>query len=794
MPKLGFAGRAPLFVSAALIALVGAGAAQAQDTPAQGSASAANPTTDDNAIVVTAQRRAQILAEVPQAVSNIGEETLQRQNARSFQDYAALVPGLTLTQENPGETRLIIRGVNTGGVSATVATYVDDTPFGASGAQSNSGILAGDFDTFDVARIEVLRGPQGTLYGTNSLGGVLKFVTALPSVDAFELRAQAGIEDTRYGEIGYSGNLLVNVPISDTLAFRASGFYRSNGGYIDAPSRGARNVNQSDSYGARASLLFTPNEDLSIRLFGLFQNIDSNSPTNFVVRPATLQPMDPVTGVALGEADRRRYERIAEFNQLDYRLYAATIDHDFGFATLTSVTSYSTQYRNELSDESTTESFRGLANLLYALAAPATVGAAFENDVDVDKFTQEIRLQSPDSDSFEWQIGGYYTDENTALIQEILPFTLATQQFIPPATTVPVFFGPPFGGNVISNFVTSGIDASYEEIAIFGSATLKLGDRFDITAGARYSHNQQETTQAVIQLGVGTPQFGDSSEGVFTWSVAPRFEFSDYTSVYGRVAKGYRPGGPNFIPAGAPATFPTEYNSDTIISYEFGLRTQTPDNRFSLDAALFYLDWNDIQILSSTLVNGTPVGVNTNGRRARSVGAEFSATLRPLRGLTLVANAAFVNAELRDDTIPPGGGLNLTGGLAGDSLPYTPEISANLSADYEWALGANATAFVGANIRLVGDQTGGFSAAYRTAFGRRIELDGYETVDLRAGADFGRFSVQVYARNLFDTAGLVSAGDFPSVVNAALGGTSIQHMSASTIRPRTVGLIVGFEY
>ena len=202
MPKLGFAGRAPLFVSAALIALVGAGAAQAQDTPAQGSASAANPTTDDNAIVVTAQRRAQILAEVPQAVSNIGEETLQRQNARSFQDYAALVPGLTLTQENPGETRLIIRGVNTGGVSATVATYVDDTPFGASGAQSNSGILAGDFDTFDVARIEVLRGPQGTLYGTNSLGGVLKFVTALPSVDAFELRAQAGIEDTRYGEIG----------------------------------------------------------------------------------------------------------------------------------------------------------------------------------------------------------------------------------------------------------------------------------------------------------------------------------------------------------------------------------------------------------------------------------------------------------------------------------------------------------------------------------------------------------------------------------------------------------------
>ncbi|MGZ8349403.1 MAG: TonB-dependent receptor, partial [Allosphingosinicella sp.] len=434
--------RTTLKMSAALVAICAATAAQAQDEPApvsQPTQEAVEQSGSDT-IYVTAQRRTQALFEVPQSVSVIGEQTLDQQNARSFADYAQLVPGLTLTQENPGETRLILRGVNTGSVGSTVGTYVDDAPFGASGSLSNGAILAGDFDTFDVARIEVLRGPQGTLYGTNALGGVLKFVTALPSTDRFEARGQIGVEDTRYGEIGFFGNAMVNVPLGDTIAFRASGFYRENPGYIDAPSRDARNVNSSPSFGGRASLLFTPTDALSIRLFALIQNIDTDSPSSFLVNPRTLRPADPVTGAPLSEAERTRYERIPEFNRLDYRLYAGTIDYDFGFAELTSITSYSEQTRDELGDVSLTEAFRGLANLVYALTAPGTVGVAFENDVEVEKFTQEIRLQSPDDDRFEWLVGAYYTKEETGLIQEILPFTLATQQFIPPAATIPAFF------------------------------------------------------------------------------------------------------------------------------------------------------------------------------------------------------------------------------------------------------------------------------------------------------------------------------------------------------------------
>jgi len=756
------------------------------DQSAGTSDTAQSPDTQVNEqeIVVTAQRREQTLIEVPQSVSVIGGETLERQQARSFLDYAALVPGFTVTQDNPGETRLILRGINTGSVGSTVATYVDDTPFGASGSLSNGAVLAGDFDTFDVARVEVLRGPQGTLYGSNSLGGVLKFITAAPSTRGFEARGQVGIESTRYGEMGYLGNALVNIPLGDTLAFRASGFYRKTGGYLEAPARGGRNVNGSDSYGGRASILFTPTDQLSVRLFGLFQNIETDSPSTFQANPLTLRPVDPITGVGVQESDRRRFERIPEFNNLDYRLYAGTVDYDFGFATLTSVTSYSEQTRDELGDISTNAA-RGLANAIFAPTAPNSIGLALESDVNVDKFTQEVRLQSADNDRFEWLVGAYYTKEETALNQEFFPFNLASQTILPTAGS--------FGPFTFTRFVFADIEADYKEIAGFVSGTVKFSDRFDITAGGRYSHNKQSSMQQVIQLGNGAPQSGKSSEGVFTYSVSPRFEFSDRASIYGRIAKGYRPGGPNFVPPGAAANFPTEFNSDTLVSYEIGFRGQTVDRRLAIDASVYYIDWDDILILSTANSAAGPVGVNSNGRRARSKGAEMTATFRPLRGLSLIASGAYNDAELLDDTVPADGGTNLTGGLAGDELPYSPKFTANLSADYEWSMGA-VEAFVGANLRAIDDQTGAFNAAYRTAFGRRIEIDGYETVDLRAGAEFGNFTVQAYVRNLFDTAGVVSAGGFPFAVPAALGGTGIPLINVSTIRPRTVGLIVGAKF
>lgn len=180
---------------ATLATATAAGAAQAQET-------AAGPTRQLEEIVVTAQKREQTLMEIPQSITVIDGELLRRQQADNFQDYLSLVPGLSLESSTQGVTRITLRGVNTGGVASTVGVYVDEVPFGSSSGLANAAILAGDFDTFDVARLEVLRGPQGTLYGASSLGGVIRFVTNAPDPRAFEFRAEAGVEDVESGDLG----------------------------------------------------------------------------------------------------------------------------------------------------------------------------------------------------------------------------------------------------------------------------------------------------------------------------------------------------------------------------------------------------------------------------------------------------------------------------------------------------------------------------------------------------------------------------------------------------------------
>ena len=804
-----------IYAFTSAIALVAAAPGLAQEVPAAKPANAASqPATDDaqtgsgalattgqsEDIIVTAQRREQTLLEVPASISVIGGDALERLQAKSFIDYAQQVPGLNVTQTNPGESRLILRGINTGSVGSTVAVYLDDVPFGQSSSFANGGVLAGDFDTFDVARVEVLRGPQGTLYGANSLGGVLKYVTNAPSTEKPEVRAEGGVEDVRRGGTGYLGNAMVNLPLGSSVAVRASGFYHRTPGYLDRTGLAGHDIDRGDSYGGRGSLLFKPTDRFSVRLTALLQNIAVDAPSQFDADPVTFKPVDAITGRPTGRR-QTRYERYPEFHDIDYRLYNGTLDYDFGFATLTSITSYATQNQDQIEDIST-NSAQGLAALIYGAASPSGVGLAYRNNASLKKWTQEVRLVSPKSDVFDWVVGGYYTHEKTRLSQEYLPFNLTSTALIPTATTLTGPLAAILGPLSFDRFVYADIDAKYEELAGYANGTLHLGDRFDLTLGGRYSHNRQSNTQAIVQFGKGAPIDGRSKEGVFTWSVAPRFALTDHASVYARVAKGYRPGGPNFIPAGVPAGFPAEFDSDTLVSYEAGVKAETADRSFGIDLSGFYVDWKDILILSSAQTPAGPVGVNANGGRARTYGAEATATLRPTQGFEVSANLAYTKAYLRDDTVA-GGGANLAGGLSGDNLPFVPRWSGNVSADYRWAVGS-ATAFVGGDVHLQDDQNGEFTSAsapspgalpgYRFVYGRPITLDGYSTVNVRTGADFGAFTIQVYARNLLDSQGLINAGGFPFSVPPALGGNNVPLIRATTIRPRTIGATVGVRF
>jgi len=372
--------RKALRVASAVAALLTMQSALAQDRPKD---------SDLDVIVVTAQKVAQSLVDVPLSISVVGASELERAQATSFQDYVKLVPGLQLTQATPGFGRLVLRGINTGGVASTVGVYVDETTFGSSSGLANGAILAGDFDTFDIARVEVLRGPQGTLYGASSLGGVLKYVTVEPQFDSFQGRVRGTMETVDNGDMSYSGAAVANMPVSDNLAIRASGFYRKLGGFIDSIGTGgsdvASNINDSKVTGGRASMLFKPSDAVSLRLSAFVQDIDNGS--------SSTVDSDSLTGKTLyGRLTQSQY--VPEAADVRYRVFNATGVFDLGFADLTTATSYGTL----------TQDFRVDFTTLISPLLQAIFGApneSFNQQITrVKRFTQEVRLSSQKNDRF----------------------------------------------------------------------------------------------------------------------------------------------------------------------------------------------------------------------------------------------------------------------------------------------------------------------------------------------------------------------------------------------------------
>lgn len=707
-------------------------------------------------IVVTAQKREQTLIDIPQAISVVSGDDLETHQATNFSDYLKLVPGLQLVQSTPGQGRLVMRGVNTGGVASTVAVYMDETPFGSSSALVNGAVLAGDFDTFDVARIEVLRGPQGTLYGASSMGGLLKFVTNTPDFDAYSARGRVAVEDTKGGALSYRGTAVVNIPLSPTVAVRASGFYRKDGGFIDSIGTSGsdveKDINDAKVYGGRASLLFKPNDKFDLRLTTVLQDINADAPTVVESDPNTLKTLHG--GPTLSQF-------VPAFSDVDYRVYNGVFNYDLGFATLTSSSSYTKLNQTKRDDASFNLS--GLIQSVFG--APNELYLA--QNTNNRKYTQEVRLASNEGAKFDWMVGGYFTDEKGLIHQEYIAVAPGT---LTQLTTLPLL-------------ADLDLSSRYKEYAGFANATLHFGERIDVDVGGRYSHNKQTASQAAKGvLAGGTPIASNltSSDNVFTYSLAPKFKIDDHRSIYARVAKGYRPGGPNVIPPSAPAGTPSSFAPDTVTSYEAGFKGESADRRFSLDIAAFHIDWKGIQLL--TVVNN--FGINANGADAKSDGVEFNATARLANGLTLSANGAYTDAKLSGDTSA------LVGGKKGDRLPFTPKFSLGFNGDYSWSIG-DKEAYVGASLRVMGKQSGTFDATYRTAHGEQREVPSYEVVDLRAGVSFGTVDLEAYVKNVTDADGKVSSS---AVTSSGLPVYPGGAMGTGVIRPRTIGvsLTAGF--
>jgi outer membrane receptor protein involved in Fe transport len=689
-------------------------------------AHAQEATTSTEEIVVTAQKREELLRDVPQSVTAIPEETLERLQANDFDDYAGHVPGLSVTGGQPGNSRVTLRGLNTGGVASTIGIYVDETPFGSSTSLVNAAGLALDLDPFDIQRIEVLRGPQGTLYGANTLGGLIKFVTAAPAPGEFLGRVSAGFETTEGGESSWTGRAMLNIPFGDRAALRVSGLRRSEGGYVDDPSRGLEDVNGVETNGWRAAFLLNATDNLTIRLSAQSQDIDSENSEDVAYFQSPLEPV-------LGDTDQ-----VSPFDvtsDVTYNIFNGTIDWDLGWASLVSSTSYSELHQNHLEDGT------------LAFGIPSFL----QENIPQDKTTQEVRLASNGEGPLEWLLGAFYTREHGLLDQEIF-FNY------PPA---PIVTG-----------LTATIDSEYEETAVFGGVTYHFTPQFDVNIGARYAENEQHMNQGGTAVSNGTQ---DSSDNAFTYSIAPRLRVSDQLMLYARVATGYRPGGPNIL--GVPSIIPLTFDPDKTINYEVGAKSDVIDGLLSVDLSVFRIDWTDIQLL---VFDGAVAG-NANGGGAESQGAEWSVNFTPLHGLAVAWTGAYTDTQLTDDTDPI-----VVGGFDGDPLPYAPKWASTLDVNYEWAVFGDSTAYVGGAWRYVGEQANGFPGIGGILFGaEQIELPSYNLLDLRAGVDFNRFSLEFYARNVTDERAVTQFGGFGQTLPNNPGSPN---GSAVLVRPRTIGV------
>jgi iron complex outermembrane recepter protein len=716
-----------------------------------GSALDATPTNGDSTtletVIVTAEKRAEPLQDVPMSVTALNGGELDRLQDRSFADYAALVPGLSLQTAQPGNTRLTLRGQNTGGDGSTVAVYIDESPFGSSNALANGAFNTGDLDTWDMQRIEVLRGPQGTLYGANSEGGLLKFVTNAPVLGSLSGAAEVTGQSVDHGGDGGDVHAMLNLPLGDMMAFRISGFDQDVPGYINDPLTGERDVNDGHQEGGRASFLVAPTDALSLRLTAESQQA-KYSGTNLVdINPVTLQPL-------YGNLTQERFLR--EPSSFKYENYNATIDWNPGPLSVLSSTSYGIVDSD--TDTDATPVYGGLAGALFGLA-PAASGALLDDNVSTKKFTQEIRLASPSTNTLEWQVGGYYTRE-TSVLNEILN-----------AAELPA-------GTQLGLVEQPLIDSVYKETAGFGDLTYHFNSQFDLQVGGRYSHNEQTFAQTTTfnPLISPTPQYvpGSSSGNVVTYSAAPTWHVDANTMVYVRVATGYRPGGPNDVPPPplAPASVPRQYSADKTTNVELGIRSTQFDGMLSIDVAAYHVNWKDIQLIEVV----EQFAINANGGTARTQGLEWTFGYVPVRGLKFQWIGAFTEANLTD----PATALNA---LSGAPLPYAPKWTTALDGQYEWTAFAGFKGFVGATWSYVGSRSSDFSSI---AAAPPVVLPSYNTTAVRLGLENDRYRVMLYGKNLSDANGIT---DYSSAV-----GGGAPYSTISVIQPRTVGLALSAKF
>jgi iron complex outermembrane receptor protein len=737
-------------------------------------------------VTVTSRKREETIGDVPFSVAAPTEQVLRERGADELEDVAANVGGFTVQNLGPGQSQVAIRGVSAGqvvrdqpGVKEQVGVYIDESVISMS-------LFTPDLDLFDMSRVEVLRGPQGTLFGSGSLSGTVRYISNQPELGVSEQVVDLQGSTIDDGEFGRHAKVALNTPIGDSAALRIAAYYTGYGGYMDAVQPGLTvrdDVNGGDRIGARVAFRFEPNESLTITPRVLYQEVNMDGWNRIDVYNILANPFT-TTRPAVDLGEREQFIQIDEPFTDEFLLADLEIEYDFGGATLTSITSYTDRDVLVVRDagaltSSITGGSIGLPEPVFTLDAP------LDDATQASVLTQEVRL-SGELDRWNWVTGVFYSTMDRDYGQDLL------------VSGFEDLTGIPTEGLRAPKDVLFFSDLAYEfdQLAVFGEATYAVTDRLELSGGVRWYDYEEDRTQVFDGLfandnngtALVSTQGSVTADG-FAPRVIASYALSEDTTLNAQVSKGFRLGGIN-DPLNVPLCSPQDlvtfggfdtWDDETLWNYEVGSKSTFMDGRGSFNVAGFYMDIDDLQ---ATVTAGTCSSrVVFNVPEATSRGIELELAAQPSPWFDFAVSASYTDSELGStltSTDAEGNTTVVSGIKEGNRLPTVPEFQAAAAASYRWEWTEGWAGYltgvyqhVGSRFTQVGDQAAGFGTVDMLNFeengGATIggpltqrfftfdpELPAYDVVNLRFGGLSERWDVALFVNNVTDERALLA--------------------------------------
>ncbi len=760
-------------------------------------------------VTVTAMKREETVLTTPVSIAAPTEEVLRERGAQDIEDVAANVAGFAVQNLGPGQSQISMRGVSSGqiardqpGPKEEVGAYLDESVISFL-------LFTPDIDLFDMNRVEVLRGPQGTLFGSGSLSGTVRYISNPPQLGTTRFFGELSGDTLSDGNQGGSVKAGVNAPLGDRAALRIVGYYDRLAGWMDAVQPDLsikKNVNTGDRFGVRAAVQIAPNDRLTITPRFVYQKLEADGWNRIDIYNILANPFT-TTRPAVTLGDRKLFTQIDEPYTDKFYLADLNVAYDLGGVTLTSITSYTNRDilvvrdAGALTSSITGGSF-GLPERVYTLDAP------LDDKTKAHGWTQELRF-SGGSQKFRWVAGGFYSDAKKEYGQNLFvdgyEAQVPTGPFVNTRTVAPpdtLFF--------------SDLTYKTRQFAFFGEGTFSATDRFSLTGGLRYYDYKDDKEQIFDGIfGAGSDGRPQSSPGTTKADgVAPRFiasyKVTDGTTVNAQVAKGFRLGGINdplnvtLCTAQDLVVFGgrTGFKDETAWNYEINSKSRLMGGRGSLSVSAFYIDIKDLQVVvtagtcSSRLVFSVP--------KARSVGGELEFALAASDRFDFAVSAGYNDSQLRS-TVRDGTGAVVSGIETGRRLPSVPKFQAAVSATYQQPISPGFQGYlsgtyqhVGSRFTQVGDDVPGFGTVNLLALGNEIggpltqntftfdpKLPAYDILNFRLGVRFSNFDVAIFANNVTDEEAFLAL-DRERGLLARVGYLTNQ--------PRTIGITTRVDF